>query len=237
MREILWAVMPVYNEEASVARVLDEWVPCLRAATGAPFRLCALNDGSRDGTLAILKNLQGQYPELMIVDKHNSGHGQTCAAGYKKALQNKAQWVFQLDSDGQCDPAFFKRLWDARDTSPAVYGYRKKREDGFSRFLISRAVTLVTFFCTGIWVRDANVPYRLMRSDTLAPYINRIPADFRLVNILLAALQKKHHGIAWVDIVFRDRFGGTPSLKAFSFFRHGILLARQLRQFNDRASA
>lgn len=231
MKESLWVVMPAYNEEASVARVLDEWIPCLRSVAGSPFCFCALNDGSQDTTLAILKNLQGKYPELVIVDKKNSGHGQTCLAGYKEALGKQAQWIFQIDSDGQCDPAFFKRLWDARDTSTAVYGYRKKREDGFSRFLISRAVTLVTFFCTGIWVRDANVPYRLMRKDALAPYIDTIPPDFRLVNILLAALQKKHHAITWVDIVFRDRFGGSPSITTFSFFRHGLLLAKQLRKF------
>ncbi len=225
----LFLVMPAYNEEASVAKVVDEWMPVLRATVGENFTFCAINDGSKDGTLAVLNTLAARYPQLSVADKPNSGHGQTCLFGYRRGLASGATWLFQLDSDGQCDPAYFPQVWAARSESPVVYGYRRRRDDGLSRFLVSRVVSAVTLAATGTWVRDANVPYRLMRADTLQGVVDDVPGDFHLANIMLSALHQKRFGIRWVDIGFRQRFGGVPSVKAYSFAKQGWKLFRQLR--------
>jgi dolichol-phosphate mannosyltransferase len=229
MSAALWVVMPTYNEEVSVGRVVDEWLPILRQHAPG-FRMCILNDGSRDRTPEILHALAARHPELLVVDKPNSGHGQTCLIGYRQALRAGAEWVLQIDSDGQCDPVFFPALWQARAHSPVVYGFRRRRDDGLMRTVISRIARVVTLLASGAWVRDANVPYRLMRADTLRGLVDDVPPDFHLANIMLAALQERRYGIRWVDIRFRDRFGGSPSVKAYSFFRQGMKLYWQLRK-------
>jgi len=223
----LWIVMPVYNEEESLPGVFCEWLPILRA-TASTFTLCVLNDGSKDSTLKILREMEAIIPELYVVDKSNSGHGQTCLCGYYLALSKDAKWILQIDSDGQCDPRFFPKFWAARTHYPVIYGYRKVRDDGLKRFLISRIVSIVTWMGAGTWVRDPNVPYRLMRYEALAKLVNQIPSNFHLVNILLAAFQEREYGIHWVDIHFRQRSRGVSSVKAYSIAVQGYQLFKQL---------
>lgn len=220
--------MPVYNEEEAVGRVIEEWQKCL-SDNLKNYTFCILNDGSKDDTLSILRQYEQKYPQIMIVDKPNSGHGQTCIYGYKLALENNADWVFQIDSDGQCAPEYFPKFIQAAENNKAVYGYRQSRDDGFKRSVISRFVTLFTFFATGQWVRDANVPYRLIHKSVMEKITGKVPQTFHLANILVSVLSKKEAGIKWVNIHFRDRIGGTPSVKTVSFVKHGFKLFRQLK--------
>lgn len=220
--------MPVYNEEEAITSVLDEWRKQLDSLQ-INYTFCILNDGSKDTTLSILNKYADHYPQLKIIDKSNSGHGQTCLTGYRIALESKAEWILQLDSDGQCDPQYLPKFIAAASSSKAVYGYRKHREDGFARFLISRFVTLFTLAATGKWIKDANVPYRLISADLMQSSVPKIQDDFFLVNIYLSVLISQQTRIKWVDITFRDRSGGSPSIKTFSFVKHGVTLFKQLR--------
>ncbi len=230
---MLYIVMPVYNEEASVARVFDEWLPVLRREA-KEFCWLVYNDGSRDKTLEILNDYARRHPEIRVIDKPNSGHGQSCLRGYRDALQQQASWVFQMDSDGQCDPKFFADVWARRLQSPVIMGYRRVREDGASRWWVSRVVSMCAWWASGVWVKDANVPYRLMRGDILERAIYGISDEFQLVNILLSIRLRAAHPIVWVPIVFRDRFGGSSTVKFHALMKHGRLLLRQLREEQGR---
>jgi dolichol-phosphate mannosyltransferase len=226
----LWVVMPAYNEEACLPDVVAEWLSGLRGVT-TDFTLCVLNDGSNDGTLRILRELASRESEVVVVDKPNTGHGQTCVEGYRMALARGAEWILQVDSDGQCDPSLFRLLANESSRAQAIYGFRRIRHDGYGRHLVSRLVSVCAFAATGVWVRDANVPYRLMHASTLSDVVGRVPRDFHLANILIAVLQQKQYGIRWVDIHFRLRRGGTPSVKALGFASRAIELFTQLRRF------
>lgn len=223
----LWVVMPVYNEEAAVNQVVNEWLPALRRCYPDFLFLC-LNDGSKDSTLTILNSIAAREEEFRVLDKPNSGHGQTCVLGYRIAVEEKADWVLQIDSDAQCDPLYLDAFVAQSANSKVVYGLRKSRDDGWQRICISRIVTLFTFAATGVWVKDCNVPYRLMHRSCLENIVGLVPGDFHLANVFVAVLQQKYFGISWVPIHFRKRIG-TPSVKSFSFVKHGIKLYRQLR--------
>lgn len=224
----LWIVMPVYNEEEAITSVCEEWQKML-IDSKVPYTLCILNDGSKDGTLKILRQYEQKYPQIKIIDKPNSGHGQSCIMGYKLALEDGADWIMQIDSDGQCDPAFFPQFVAMTDKYKAIYGYRKTREDGLKRSLISRFVTLFTYAATGRWVRDANVPYRLIHESIMKNIVHKVPPDFHLANIYVSVVSDKLTPIKWVNINFRDRSGGSPSVKTFSFVKHGFKLFKQLK--------
>src|ERR1051325_11991915 len=93
----LAVVMPVYNEAANIAAVLEEWFSCLRIVC-PNFILFAINDGSKDETAQVLASLQNQLgDQLRIINKLNSGHGLTCREGYELALADGAEWVLQID--------------------------------------------------------------------------------------------------------------------------------------------
>ncbi|MEY4580725.1 MAG: hypothetical protein RL701_5428 [Pseudomonadota bacterium] len=225
--EKLWVVMPAYNEQECIPAVIEEWLPALRAVAES-FTFCVIDDGSKDHTLRIVNELAERHPELHVLSKGNSGHGQTCVFGYHYAATHGADWILQIDSDGQCDPRFFAELWRSRQGVDAVYGYRVSRDDGTARVAISRVVSLVTWLGTGTWVRDANVPYRLMRSGAILGILAWVPRDIHLANVLVSALQVKHQPVRWIDIHFRQRRGGVASVASYAFVKHGVKLLAQL---------
>ena len=234
----LLVILPVYNEEAALRSVLEEWLAELRLVLHEEsFVFTAWDDGSQDGSVSILEECAARNPELKVLRKSNSGHGQTCMMGYGMAAESDAEWILQIDSDGQCDPRFFQKLWALRDQADAVFGFRKIRQDGLTRNLISRILSVAVFLCTGTWVRDPNVPYRMVRTRLLKMVLPLVPGNAHLVNVFLSVLLERSAGIRWVDIAFRARSGGYSSVKGFSFVRQGIRLMGDLRAFQNARKA
>lgn len=227
----LLIVMPVYNEQASVCKVVMEWFMELENWT-ENFVFLAINDGSKDGTLRILKRLQERLgPRLEIIDRENRGHGQSCIQGYQTAIERGVPHVLQIDSDGQCDPQYFFRFWRMREQYDVIYGRRKRRDDGLRRVVASVVLRSVLLLFCGVNCVDANVPYRLMKMKSCGAAIGKIPASFFLANVALAVLLRKTPGISQgvVNIRFRERYGGEPSVPFSKFATRAKELVKQCR--------
>ena len=85
----LLVVMPVFNEQDSIRKVVVEWFNALEAAT-PDFAILAINDGSKDATLQTLGTLQSELGDrLEIISRENRGHGQSCIQGYRVALERR----------------------------------------------------------------------------------------------------------------------------------------------------
>ncbi|MFR5150156.1 MAG: glycosyltransferase [Ruminococcus sp.] len=67
-------------------------------------RLVIINDGSKDNTYELLQKCAATRPLLIPLDKPNGGHGPTVLYGYRYAIRQKADYIFQTDSDGQTNP-------------------------------------------------------------------------------------------------------------------------------------
>lgn len=221
--------MPVFNEQASVERVIGEWFPELeRTAPG--FTLLAIDDGSTDATPAILKSLQARLgPRLEWVSRENRGHGQTCIEGYRIALERGIPFVFQIDSDGQSDPRHFKEFWERRNGLDVIYG-KRARQDGFRRVVASRVLRHALRVLAKVDCVDANVPYRLMNTAACADAIRAIPSNIDLANIALAVCLKRNPAIrhCHIDIGFPPRHGGEASVPFSKFAVKAVELFRQL---------
>jgi len=227
----LLIVMPAYNEQASIRRVVEDWFREVERVVGN-FVLCVIDDGSRDGTLAVLRSLQAEHGErLEVVSRENRGHGQTCMEGYRMAAAAGIPFVFQIDSDGQCDPCFFESIWEQREDYDVIYG-KRKREDGFRRVVSSMILRWMLRVRAGVDCVDPNVPYRLMRTKVCAPAFAGIPQDFFLANVGLAVLLRRSPGIRHgaVPIDFRERIGGEPSVPLGKFAEKALELWRQLEE-------
>lgn len=231
-RPELMLVMPVYNEQASVRKVVTEWFHELENWT-ENFTFLAINDGSKDGTQRILERLREQLgPRMEILSRENRGHGQSCLQGYRIACERAIPWVLQIDSDGQCDPQYFFRFWRDREKFDVIYGCRTRRDDGWRRVVASWVLRGVLLATAGVWCIDANVPYRLMQTRCLPDKLRAIPPDFFLANVGLAVLLRKdpalRHGV--VPIRFRERYGGEPSVRLGKFGSKAMELVMQLRR-------
>jgi len=217
--------MPAYNEEEALVDVIKEWV---LAAKNIDGMLLIINDGSKDKTLEVLKDAVNKHDRLIVIDKNNSGHGQSCILGYRWALQEGYKWIFQTDSDGQVESEEFLDAWKRRDQHPFIFGFRPSRGDGLARLVISQILRMVIKVLFGVTVLDSNVPFRLMKSERLALVIDYIPEDMFLANAYLAILlQSLKDKIHWVKISFNLRTGGAPSVSLSRFFQVGLKVSKE----------
>lgn len=219
--EKLFIVVPAYNEEANIENLIMDWYPVVQSV-GTESRLVIVNDGSKDGTWQMLQALAENRPQLLALTKQNGGHGSTVLFGYRYAIENGADWIFQTDSDGQTNPAEFAQFWESRNDYDAIIGNRTVRGDGKSRKMVENVVCLLLWLVFGIRVKDANAPFRLMKADLVAKYINRLPKDYNLPNIMFTTYFVYYREkVSFLEISFKPRQGGTNSINLKKIFRIG----------------
>lgn len=230
MADKLYIVMPAYNEEENIDQVAREWHEVV-AKVGPESRLVIVNDGSKDSTYAKLLELKQELPQLMPLDKANSGHGATLLYAYNYALKENADYVFQTDSDGQTIPDEFYPFWEEREKYAAIIGHRNHRQDGFSRVFVTKTLKLVIRMVFGVSVTDANTPFRLMPRATLEKYIPQIPKDFNLSNVILSVLLVHNkENVKFTPITFRPRQGGVNSINFKRICKIGVQAVKDFRE-------
>ncbi len=230
MADKLYIVMPAYNEEENIDQVAREWHEVV-AKIGSESRLVIVNDGSKDSTYAKLLELKQELPQLMPLDKANSGHGATLLYAYNYALKENADYIFQTDSDGQTIPDEFYPFWEEREKYAAIIGHRNHRQDGFSRVFVTKTLKLVIRLVFGVSVTDANTPFRLMPRATLEKYIPQIPKDFNLSNVILSVLLVHNkENVKFTPITFRPRQGGVNSINFKRICKIGVQAIKDFRE-------
>ena len=212
--DVLYIVIPAYNEAENIEACIKDWYPIIEKHNGnGNSRLVIINDGSKDNTFELLNELAEPRPYLKPLDKINGGHGSTVLYGYRYAIDKHADYVFQTDSDGQTDPKEFEQFWEMRRDYDAVLGNRVVRGDGKDRKFVENVVCLLLRIIFGIKVEDANAPFRLMKTNLVAKYIDKLPKDFNIPNIMFTTYFVYHkEKVKFIPISFKPRQGGVNSI-------------------------
>ena len=209
----LYIVMPAYNEEANIEGVVSSWYPVLEGKS-EDSRLVIADKGSKDRTHEILMHLkENGYPKLEILENDNQFHGPKVIALYDYAIKNKADYIFQTDSDGQTNPAEFDAFWQMRGEYDGIFGNRTVRGDGNDRAFVEKVVCFLLKLYFGVKVPDANAPFRLMKTETVAKYLYKMEPDYNLPNIMMTtyfAYYKERQ--AFKEISFKPRTAGVNSV-------------------------
>ena len=224
----LYIVIPAYNEEANIQKTIDEWYGVIvRHQNDCDGRLLVIDDGSKDSTYKIMQECKHKYPLLDIITKPNGGHGATVLYGYKFAIENNADFVFQTDSDGQTSPIEFDQFWKLRDNYDLLIGWRNNREDGLSRIFVTKVLKIIIQLFFSVSVLDANTPFRLMKSDSLKKVLKYVPDNFNLSNVIVCvAYIKCKYKVRFIPISFKARQGGKNSInfsRIFSIGKRAVL--------------
>lgn len=228
----LYIIMPAYNEEANIKTVVEDWYPVVEKI-GNGSKLVIIDDGSKDSTFRIMKELKEGREAFEPLTKANSGHGATVLFGYHYALEAGADYIFQTDSDGQTLPEEFWSFWELREKYDMVIGNRKGRQDGFSRIFVTKTLKFVLWMCFKVRIPDANTPFRLLKASTLKKYISLIPENFNLSNVILSVLYaKKKLAVKYLPITFRPRQGGVNSINMKKIIRIGKKALQDFWQIN-----
>jgi len=194
--------MPVYNEADGLETYLHGWIETLDSLQ-IDYEIMALDDGSRDGSGEILERMASN-PRITAICKQNEGHGPTILSGYADAVQ-RADWVFQADSDGEIPPSAFPGIWKARADHDAVLGIRSSRNQGPIRAVMSWMARRIVGVLLGSTVRDVNIPFRLMRSGILFDILPVIPAKTFAPNVPISGAISRRGRIAEVLVPFAPR--------------------------------
>jgi glycosyltransferase involved in cell wall biosynthesis len=160
----LSVVIPCYNEEESVERLLEE-VHAALGPLGLSYEIVLVDDGSRDKTFSILEQRAKIDPALTVV-KFRRNFGQTAAmqAGFDHA---RGDIIATIDADLQNDPKDIPRLLDyIHQGYDLVAGWRADRKDTFvNRRLPSLLANFLISWITTVKLHDYGCTLKVMRSD------------------------------------------------------------------------
>ncbi len=220
--DILYVVMPAYNEEGNIRETIMSWYPVLKGKNGNS-KLIVADSGSKDATHQILVDMKKEYPQLEILADTNQFHGPKCIALYDYAIKQGADYVFQTDSDGQTNPDEFEVFWNDREKYSAIFGNRTVRGDGKDRAFVEHVVCFLLRLYFGVKVPDANAPFRLMNVNVLKKYLYKLPADYNLPNIMLTTYFV-HYGekTDFRVISFKPRIAGVNSVNIPKIVKIGL---------------
>jgi glycosyltransferase involved in cell wall biosynthesis len=157
----LSVVLPAFNEEANVEKVVRNCVAYLEARM-PDYEVLVVNDGSGDRTGEILGQLQPEFLRLRpLHHAQNRGYGAALRTGFDAASK---PFVFYMDGDGQFDIRDLEHLLPlATDDNHIVTGYRIERRDPFIRRLNAKLFGgWLVRLMLGVYVKDLNCAFKLI---------------------------------------------------------------------------
>ncbi len=196
LRPEVSVVIPVYNEVENVPDLHRELTRALETM-GRPYEIIVVDDGSRDGTLERLLEIEAADPRLRVLRlRRNFGQTAAFSAGFDHA---RGDVVVTSDGDLQNDPAdipmVVAKLEEGFDM---VCGWRHHRQDTFSRRLPSQVANRLISWATGVKLHDYGCSLKAMRAEVvkgirLYGEMHRfIPAVASWMGVSLAEVKVNH---------------------------------------------
>ena len=158
-------VLPVYNEAGSLLNLIPELAEALRRL-GHSYEIIAVDDGSTDDSVAVLRRLQEQERHLRIIQfRRNFGQTAAFAAGFDYA---RGEIIITLDADGQNDPADIPRLLEVMKEGDydMVSGWRQNRKEPLlTRKLPSMIANRLIANASDVHLHDRGCSLKTLRRD------------------------------------------------------------------------
>ena len=210
----LSVVIPVYNEEAGLPALFARLYPALDALN-VDYEVIFVNDGSRDGSAALLREQWERRGDVTRVVLFNANYGQHTAivAGFERC---RGERVVTLDADLQNPPEEIARLLAAMDAGhDYVGGVRRAREDSLWRRMASRAMNRLRERITRIRMTDQGCMLRAYSREIVAAV-----AASREVSTYIPALAYTFAARPTeVDVAHEERAAGESKYSLYKLIR------------------
>lgn len=174
----VWIVLPTYEEAENVVLMLEAVLGVTDAA-GLDARVLVVDDGSPDGTADLADAVAARDPRVAVLRRaRKEGIGPAYRAGFRRALDEGAALVVEMDCDFSHDPGRLPALVAATADADLVLGSRYVRGGGVARWgaarrTISRAGCEYARLILGVGVRDLTGGFKCFRREVL----EAIPLD------------------------------------------------------------
>ena len=210
-------IIPTYNEKENIENIIRVTFDL------GDYHILIIEDNSPDGTAEIVKKLIGEYPDrLFIIERKGKlGLGTAYITGFKWALENQYDYVFEMDADFSHDPRDLERLYKACAEDGADLAVGSRYCNGvnvlnwpMSRLLISYYGSAYVRMITRIPVHDTTAGFKCYKAATLRAIdfskIKHVGYGFQIE--MKFNVWKLKFKIQEVSIIFKDRTLGTSKM-------------------------
>lgn len=225
--EFVSIVIPVYNEEAAIGDDLD-LIKRTMDATGQPYEIIVVNDGSTDRTVEIVSS----RPWVRVLHhEHNRGTGAARTTGIKAA---QGDIIVMTDGDGTYPNQDIPKLLDYMERSDMVIGARVK-EAGTLKWLRTPAkwfIRRLASYLTGTRIPDLNSGLRAFKKDIAIRYLNILPTTHSWVSTITIAFLSDGHPVSFMPIDYYKRKGKSKFHPLKDTYNYLTLVVRSVMYFN-----
>ena len=204
-----------------------------------PFHVVIIDDGSPDGTAAIVKGLMNEFPERLYIEERKGklGLGTAYIHGFNWAINKKYDYIFEMDCDFSHNPDDLIKLYTACSEGEADMAIGSRYIKGanvvnwpLGRVVMSYYASVYVRMVTGIRVKDTTAGFICYKRKVL----ETIPLD--KIRFIGYAFQIEMKFTAWkygfkiveVPIVFTDRTEGTSKMSK-GIFKEAIMGVLQMK--------
>ncbi|MGN7204340.1 polyprenol monophosphomannose synthase [Pedobacter sp. SAFR-022] len=232
MRDSL-VIIPTYNEKENIEKIIRKVIEL-----NSGFEILIIDDGSPDGTAAIVQSLQAEFPGLLHLEQRigKLGLGTAYIHGFKWALSRQYEYIFEMDADFSHNPLDLIRLKEACvNGADVAIGSRYVKGVNvvnwpMSRVLMSYFASMYVRLITRIDIQDATAGFKCYRRVVL----ETIPMDkIKFVGYAFQ-IEMKFTAIQYgfkvveVPIIFTDRTEGVSKMST-RIFREAFLGVIQMK--------
>jgi dolichol-phosphate mannosyltransferase len=216
-------IIPTYNEKENIENII-------RAVFEQPttFDVLVIEDGSPDGTAAIVKKIQVEYPTrlFMVERKGKLGLGTAYITGFKWALEHGYEYIFEMDADFSHNPVDLNRLYDACANQGADVAVGSRYVTGVNvvnwpigRVLMSYFASKYVRFVLGVHLADTTAGFKCYRREVLETIgLDRIRFKGYAFQIEMKFTAFKcGYTLKEVPIIFINRVLGTSKMSGGIF--------------------
>jgi glycosyltransferase involved in cell wall biosynthesis len=229
-------VLPAYNEEENVEQAVEH-VSQVAQTLDRDYEIILVNDGSRDRTGEIGRELEGRVPNFRLVEHYpNRGYGGALKAGFNAATKDLIAFY---PGDAQFDFGEVTRLLERmeEDDADIVCGHRVNRQDNPIRRLNGWGWNMVVRLLFGYLCRDIDCGFKLFRREIL-DHVNIVSDGAMIDTEFLAGAKARSFRIAEAPLTHLPREAGEATganlhviIKAFrDLLSFRLRLSRELRQ-------
>jgi dolichol-phosphate mannosyltransferase len=216
-------IIPTYNEKENIEAIIRKVF-----SLPLPFDVLIIEDGSPDGTAAIVKSLQQEFTGRLFMEERKGklGLGTAYIHGFKYALKNGYQYICEMDADFSHNPEDLIKLYEACDKEEYDLAIGSRYVKGINvvnwpigRVLMSYFASCYVRFITGMPVADSTAGFKCYRRRVLETI------DLDRIKFIGYAFQIQMKFQTWkygfkikeVSVIFTDRTKGVSKMSSSIF--------------------
>lgn len=212
----IWLIIPTYNEKENLANLIYAIAENLK---NYHYQILVVDDNSPDGTGQIAEDLKVKYPIEVLHRSGKLGAGSAYLAGFKKALANGADLIFEMDADFSHRPEDLPRMIEAAKDADLVIGSRKIAGGKiigwrWYRYFYSNGAMFFSRLILGLKTKDVTAGFRCYHCEVLKKInLDNIKSNgYAFQEEMLYHIEKAGFKVKEIPVVFPDRRLGQSKL-------------------------